>query len=80
MPVITKSRSELPTSSPSWAPAPTTLTSLAPCVVPPMLGTLSTGATTDHYEPEVTSTRSPMLTIDDAIKGRREGIAVHTTD
>jgi hypothetical protein len=42
--------------------------------VPLALGTPHTGATTGYCEPEATSARSHTLTIDDAIKGRREGI------
>jgi hypothetical protein len=51
-----------------------------PYVVPPSLITLGTGATTGRCEPETISARSPMLTIDDAIKGRWDGIIGRTTD
>jgi hypothetical protein len=48
--------------------------------VPLALGTPHTGATTGYCEPEATSARSHTLTINDAIKGRREGIVMHAVD
>jgi hypothetical protein len=56
-------------------PALATPTLAAPCVAPPALDTLGTGATIGRCEPGVTSARSPTLTIDDAIKVRHGGIA-----
>jgi hypothetical protein len=70
VPRITKSHSTLPTSSPSWGVVPTTSTSMAPWKAPPAPDTPSTSATAGRSKPEVTTTRSLALTVDDAIKGR----------
>jgi hypothetical protein len=48
--------------------------------VPLALSTLGTDATTGRCEPRVTSARSHVLAIDDAIKGRHEGIIGRVTD
>jgi hypothetical protein len=42
--------------------------------VPQELGTQGTGATTSRYEPVATMARSPILVVDNAIKGRHRVI------
>jgi hypothetical protein len=79
-PRIIKFHSKLPASSPSWGLAPTTSTSMLPNKAPPAPSTLGIGATTSHGEPKVTTTRSPMLIVHDAIKGRHGSIVGRATD
>jgi hypothetical protein len=53
---------------------------VAPYEAPLAPGTPSTDATTSRGEPRVTTARSPMLTVDEAINVRHEGIAKRVDD
>jgi hypothetical protein len=80
VPHITKSYSKLSASLPSWVLALTTSKPASSYEAPLALGTLGTGTTTDCGEPRVTSARSPMLAINDILKGKHGGVIGHTAD
>jgi hypothetical protein len=67
-PRVTESCSNLPASSPSCGPAPTTPMPVAPYEAPLAIETPGTWA------------RSPALTINDAIMGRHVGITGRIVD